>query len=135
MSSDPHTGGSLESMAATGTTIPADAGRQNIVPSDPNDNSTSAATNATDLPRGPLDSGATGEVTTAAGGDVPASVETKRLDFDVSKHAPQAKGHPRDAKHSDKENVRHVAEAGHGAAPAPGEEGDGQDEIRDRKGL
>ena len=31
MSSDPHQGGRLEDMAATGTTVPGDAGKMNTV--------------------------------------------------------------------------------------------------------
>jgi hypothetical protein len=33
MASDPHQGGRLEDMAVDGTTIPGDAGRQNLVSS------------------------------------------------------------------------------------------------------
>ena len=66
-SSDPKQGGDLFDMAKDGTTIPGDAGKQNLIPSvprpdqitdpstDPNDMGgaglESAADNATDIPR------------------------------------------------------------------------------------
>ncbi|MCJ1481274.1 hypothetical protein MMC06_001431 [Schaereria dolodes] len=62
-SSDPHQGGDLFDMAKDGTTIPNDAGKQNLIPSvprpdqinDPNDLGAAdlegAADNATDIPR------------------------------------------------------------------------------------
>ena len=62
-SSDPHQGGDLFDMAKDGTSIPNDAGKQNLIPSvprpdqieDPNDlgaaGMEAAADNATDIPR------------------------------------------------------------------------------------
>lgn len=62
-SSDPHQGGDLFDMAKDGTTIPNDAGKQNIIPSvprpdqvnDPNDigapDLARAADNPNDVPR------------------------------------------------------------------------------------
>ncbi|GME27240.1 ATP-dependent metalloprotease [Neofusicoccum parvum] len=151
--SDPHTGGTLESMAATGTTMPNDAGRQNVIPSGPRDTSAadpadlnplgsrpdiqSAAGNAFDAPRRARnDAGATGEVVSGVGAAVPASVETKRTDFDASKHAPGAKGHGRDVnagQHVD--GFGGLAAEGAGVDRAPGEEEEAEEEVRAKKGL
>lgn len=47
---DPHVGGSLSDMAVTGTTIPNDAGKQNLIPSVPRpDQITSTSENPNDL--------------------------------------------------------------------------------------
>lgn len=67
-------------MAATGTTMPNDAGKMNLIPSVPRpgqgqddnlggnrDSLAAAADNATDIPRGTVDIGATGEVMTGTG--------------------------------------------------------------------
>ena len=85
MSQDPHQGGDLSDMAATGTTIPNDAGKMNIIPSVPRPgegfNSTTGITDAnaregtpagaarggTDIPRAYTEVGATGEVETGTG--------------------------------------------------------------------
>jgi hypothetical protein len=57
--SDPHVGGSLSDMAVTGTTIPNDAGKQNIIPSvarpdqtrdDPNDMGSRDLAGVADMP-------------------------------------------------------------------------------------
>ncbi|KAK5715653.1 hypothetical protein LTS12_027796 [Elasticomyces elasticus] len=91
---DSHKGGTLSEMAPEGTSIPNDAGKQNIIPSVPRpdqkagnaefDNeglaqptSAFAADNATALPRGPGDTGATGEVVTGTGNSIGAGVESK----------------------------------------------------------
>lgn len=62
-------GGSLSDMAVSGTSIPGDAGVQNIIPSVPRPDQTGAnrsnvVDNATDIPRSSADVGATGEVST-----------------------------------------------------------------------
>jgi hypothetical protein len=74
--SDPRQGGTLEEMAATGTSIPGDAGVQRTIPSVPNPHQqepyqTSGASladgadNATDIPRSTRDlQGGTSEVVT-----------------------------------------------------------------------
>ena len=74
--SDPKQGGRLEDMAATGTSIPGDAGVQRHIPSVPNPHQqepyqtagadlAGAADNATDIPRSTADRvGATSEVVT-----------------------------------------------------------------------
>lgn len=85
MSQDPHQGGDLSDMAATGTTMPNDAGKMNIIPSVPRpgegfDSATGitdtnsgegtlagAAHGGTDIPRVYTDVSATGEVETGTG--------------------------------------------------------------------
>ena len=68
-------GGSLADMAVDGTKVPSDAGTQRTIPSVPNPNQlaqdqssganmAAAADNATDIPRGNRDMGATSEVVT-----------------------------------------------------------------------
>lgn len=109
--SDAHQGGRLEDMAATGTSIPNDAGAHNLIPSVPrpdqsSENSdafdkghiaaadlASAADNATDMPRQPKDMGATAEVVTGTGDQLPAQAESKRLHFGANDAL--AKGHDR----------------------------------------
>lgn len=97
---DTHQGGDLSDMATTGTKVPGDAGVQNIIKSVPRpDQATSddagaadlvtAADNQTDMPRRNQDIGATGEVTTGTGDQLPAQVESKRLHFGAND--PQAK--------------------------------------------
>ncbi|KAF2143799.1 uncharacterized protein K452DRAFT_285838 [Aplosporella prunicola CBS 121167] len=91
MSSDAHTGGNLSDMAVKGTTVPGDAGKMNTIPSvaradQTSENSShnplgaadvhSAADNATALG---LDHGATGGVVSGTGDQLPASVESKRM--------------------------------------------------------
>lgn len=47
---DPHTGGSLEDWAVTGTKVPNDAGKQNVIPSVPRpDQVTSTSEDPNDL--------------------------------------------------------------------------------------
>ena len=111
---DPHQGGSLSEMAPSGTSIPNDAGIQNIIPSVPRpdqrtenagfDNqglaeptSVMAADNATDLPRSTRDVGMTGEVMSGAGDSMPAGIEAKRTQ--IGADHPGAKGDMRNLKH------------------------------------
>lgn len=154
-SSDPHTGGTLEQMAAKGTRVPNDAGLQNTIPSKPNPSDLRSATTShagdpnplgshptaqaagglADVPRSARDAAPAGEVATGTGDSVPAAVETKRLDpGDERFRAKGAHGHPREARVEQHVNA---FEGGQGAEAqaAPGEEGDAQDAIRERKGL
>ncbi|KAF1990750.1 hypothetical protein K402DRAFT_389667 [Aulographum hederae CBS 113979] len=113
---DPHTGGSLTDMAEHGTSIPNDAGKMNIIPSVPRPdqmsentssfdthdglgapNLASAADNDTNMPRGPRDMGASDDVVTGTGNQMPASAETKRMN-EFNTDTPAAKGHNRDGK-------------------------------------
>ncbi|KAJ5610678.1 hypothetical protein N7510_007397 [Penicillium lagena] len=111
---DPHQGGTLSEMAATGTTIPNDAGQQRTIPSVPRpdqraehflyDNegvakpSTAfAVDNPTDLPRSTRDIGMTGDVITGTGDSLPAEVESKRTQMGTNN--PSAKGDVRATKH------------------------------------
>jgi len=112
---DPHRGGTLEEMAPTGTSIPNDAGLQNIIPSKARPDQqeedhrfgydgiaqptiATAADNATDMPRSARDVGMTGEVMTGAGDSLPAEIETKRLQSQTND--PGAKGQLRTLKHA-----------------------------------
>ncbi|KAI9839865.1 MAG: hypothetical protein M1819_000057 [Sarea resinae] len=146
---DPHEGGSLTSMAESGTTMPNDAGKQNLIPSVPNPAQASAPTsgglgatspataadNATDMPRGPADTGASADLVTGTGDALPASVTSKNLhmtaDNDLAKGSARADKHAR----SNRSEFETLAGEGAGVEPAPGEEGDAQDAVRDRKGL
>ncbi|KAJ6095522.1 hypothetical protein N7486_006268 [Penicillium sp. IBT 16267x] len=91
-----HAGGSLTEMAPTGTSIPNNAGKQNIIPSIPRPDQRTessyfsynglaqpttamAVDNATDIPRSIYDHGQTGEVMTGTGDSLPAGVESKRV--------------------------------------------------------
>ncbi|KAI9699007.1 MAG: hypothetical protein M1836_003196 [Candelina mexicana] len=149
---DPHQGGSLSDMAVEGTSIPNDAGKQRIIPSVPRPDQiassedvpqgnlggatiASAADNATDMPRSTADMGSTGEVISGTGDQMPAQAESKRMHYGANN--PLAKGHDRYDKHSrDKESeLDKFASEGAGVKPAPGEEGDDQNIIRERKGL
>ncbi|KAK8196633.1 hypothetical protein M8818_006798 [Zalaria obscura] len=149
---DPKQGGSLSDMAVDGTSMPNDAGVQNTIPSVPRPDQTAenpgfdagslgsantagAADNATDMPRSTKDIGATGEVITGQGDQIPAQGESKRLHFGAND--PLAKGHDRYDKHARQKESDLERYAGEGAevTAAPGEEEDGQDVIRDRKGL
>ncbi|KAI9722232.1 MAG: hypothetical protein M1812_001704 [Candelaria pacifica] len=145
---DPHQGGNLSDMAVEGTSIPNDAGKQRIIPSVPRPDQisdsgdiaggptiASAADNATDMPRSTRDMGSTGEVISGVGDQIPAQAESKRMHYGANN--PLAKGHDRYDKHSrDKESdLEKFAGEGAGVEPAPGEEGEDQDTIRDRKGL
>ncbi|KAF1356871.1 hypothetical protein BDV97DRAFT_394749 [Delphinella strobiligena] len=175
---DAHRGGSLSDMAVNGTSIPNDAGKQNVIPSVPRPDQkeghpafqqgglggadlASAAgehphspshshsanlppnkapidkskDNQTDLPRNPKDIGASAETMTATGDQLPAQVESKRLHFGANDAL--AKGHDRRDKHArqNESDFERYQSEGAGVAAAPGEEDDGQDEIRDRMGL
>jgi hypothetical protein len=92
MAPDPHQGGRLEDMAAEGTSIPGDAGKQRLIPSVPrpdqinpdpatysHPNPAHAADNAFDIPRGTADRGVTDEVMTGTDGQMPSSIEKKTL--------------------------------------------------------
>lgn len=139
---DPHIGGDLSDMAPTGTSIPGDAGQQRILKSVPRPDQedsglgaadlANAAANDGDVPRTHRDLGATGEVITGTGDQLPTTVESKRMHFGANE--PQSKGHDRYEKHS-KQRTQFDKFAGEGAEvdAAPGEEGDGQDEIRDKR--
>ncbi|KAJ5748695.1 uncharacterized protein N7511_010391 [Penicillium nucicola] len=111
---DSHQGGSLADMAATGTTIPNDAGKMNTIPSVPRpdqrtdhfgfDNAgiaepslAMAADNATDMPRSTRDVGQTGEVISGTGNSMPAGVESKHAYMGANHHA--GHGDTRDLKH------------------------------------
>jgi len=109
-SQDAHTGGDLSEMAATGTKIPNDAGKMNIIPSVPRpdqDNSNPggigstsqafAVDNPIDIPRQNKDMGLTDEIITGTGDQMPSTVEAKRLHYPANE--PRAKGHERDHKH------------------------------------
>lgn len=108
-------GGTLSEMAPTGTSIPNNAGIQNLIPSVPRpdqkaentqfDNqglaeptSAFAADNATDLPRSTRDVGATGEVITGTGNSIGADVESKRTQMGANH--PSARGDVRRLKHA-----------------------------------
>lgn len=123
---DSHQGGSLSEMAPGGTSIPNDAGKQNTIPSVPRPDQKSesaefnneglaqpssafAADNATGLPRGPADSGATGEVLTGTGNSVGAGVESKG-------NQPGA-GYPGAGARPDTKNLKHTAAEGGGGVP------------------
>ncbi|KAI9677032.1 MAG: hypothetical protein M1817_006871 [Caeruleum heppii] len=149
---DPHQGGDLSDMAATGTTIPSDAGTQRVISSVPNpaqqreldaasdpsttsDSLAGAATNRGDMPRRTKDVGQTGEVLTGTGDQLPASVESKRLN--VGAEGPLSKGHPRYEKHvrQKESDVERLAGEGAGVDDVPGEEELEGEEQRERKGL
>ncbi|KAJ5225524.1 hypothetical protein N7468_006749 [Penicillium chermesinum] len=114
-SQDAHQGGSLADMAVSGTAIPNDAGKQNLIPSVPRPDQraenplynnegiaeptlATAADNATDLPRSTRDVGQTGEVMTGTGDSVPASIESKRAYMGTNISG--APGDTRDMKHN-----------------------------------
>jgi hypothetical protein len=114
-STDPHTGGSLSEMAPTGTRMPNDAGRQNVIPSKARPDQQEenhqfsydgiaqptlgrAADNPIDVPRSTRDIGATGEVITGTGDTLPAEIETKKMDF--QSQDPGTKGRSRPIKHA-----------------------------------
>jgi hypothetical protein len=148
MSSDPRQGGRLEDMAVDGTTIPSSSAQPRYIKSvprpdqiveDPNSLGQSgldrAADNVTDMPRRNKDMGATGEVITGTGDQLPAQIESKRLHYGPNN--PLAKGHDRYDKHARQNESDLDRFAGDGAEvdEAPGDEGDDQDTIRSRKGL
>jgi len=141
---DPHQGGSLSDMAVDGTSIPNDAGVYRTIPSVPRPdqvspplefsqaNPAAAADNATDIPRGTRDRGQTGEVITGIGDQLPASVEKKRLD-DVDLD-PKAHGDDRYVKHAKQKNTfERMANEGPDVEPAPGEEEEDQETLRQRR--
>lgn len=148
MAPDPHQGGRLEDMAAEGTTIPGDAGKQRLIPSVPRPdqvnpsadlahaNLAHAADNAFDIPRSVNDRGQTGEVISGTGDQITSNIEKKNLDdanFD-----PRAKGHDRYAKHARQDNPLGSSKHGavsHDVDAAPGEEELGQDELLDKRGA
>jgi hypothetical protein len=142
----------LSDMAASGTTMPNDAGKYDVLPSVPRpdqmaENSAyhqgflnsadqqGAVGNSVDMPRQHKDMGATGEVITATGDQLPAEVESKRLHFGANE--PLSKGHDRYDKHSRQKESDLERYAGEGAQVdvPPGEEELSQDDIRDSKGL
>jgi hypothetical protein len=148
-SQDAHQGGDLFDMAAKGTKIPNDAGKMNIIPSVPRPdqldefNNTDlgdtdlavAADNPIDIARRNKDMGATGEVVTGIGDQLPATIESKRLHYGANE--PFAKGHDRADKHRRQNESDLERYAGEGAEVdlAPGEEKDTQDQARARKGA
>jgi hypothetical protein len=79
--------------------------------------------------------GATGEVITGTGDQLPAQVESKRMHFGANE--PLAKGHDRYHKHHKQNESDLERFAGEGAEvdEAPGEEREDQDTIRSKKGL
>ncbi|KAI9811912.1 MAG: hypothetical protein M1826_003020 [Phylliscum demangeonii] len=142
---DPHQGGRLEDMAATGTTMPNDAGLYNVLPSVPrpdqiaSDDTTyaslaDAADNAIDIPRSTRDSGMTGEVRTGTGEAMPAMAVERKHIADGGNEA-LAKGHPRMAKHAKQleSDLDQLAGDGPGVQPAPGEEDMSQEALRHRR--
>ena len=95
-----------------------------------------ATANAVDMPRTVKDTGETGEVITGTGDQLPASVESKRLGMGEA-GGPAAKGNLRDARHDVKSGsgIERFASDGAEVDPAPGEEEEEQDIVRERKGL
>ena len=79
--------------------------------------------------------GATGEVITGTGDQLPAQVESKRLHFGAND--PLSKGHDRYDKHTKQKesDLDRYADEGAGVDRAPGEENDDEDTVRDRKGA
>ncbi|KAF2221156.1 hypothetical protein BDZ85DRAFT_266384 [Elsinoe ampelina] len=143
---DPHQGGDLSDMAATGTKIPNDAGQQRIIPSVPrpdqiatsNEGGSSlaqAATNQADMPRANKDIGATGEVMTGTGDQLPAQIESKRLHFGAND--PLSKGHDRYDKHSRQKesDLERYAKDGAEVEGIPGVEDYGGNVGRESRGL
>ncbi|KAJ5914717.1 hypothetical protein N7504_003600 [Penicillium tannophilum] len=96
-----HAGGSLTEMAPTGTSIPNNASKQNIIPSIPRLDqrakssyfsfqapgkppTAKAADNAIDIPRSTCDRGQTGEVMTGTGHTLPSELESKYMGMNIS---------------------------------------------------
>ncbi|KAJ5994348.1 hypothetical protein N7451_010072 [Penicillium sp. IBT 35674x] len=109
-----HAGGSLTEMAPTGTSIPNDAAKQNTIPSIPRldqrakssyfnfhalgkPTTAKAADNAIDIPRSTCDRGQTGEVMTGTGNTLPAEIESKYMDMNISGRS----GNEREPQHQD----------------------------------
>ncbi|KAK4507367.1 hypothetical protein PRZ48_001102 [Zasmidium cellare] len=151
-SKDPHQGGDLSDMAVDGTKVPNDAGKQNLIPSVPRPDQQAenpqyhnqfinaadpqgAVDNATDIPRQFKDMGATGEVITGIGDQLPPQIESKRLHNGPNDSV--AKGHDRVDKHRKQQesDLERYQGAGAAADPAPGDEQLSQDQLRDRKGI
>ena len=88
------------------------------------------------MPRSNKDTGATGEVITGIGDQMPAGIESKHFDMGGA-GGPAAKGHPRDGRHDVKagSEIERFAGDGAEAEPAPGEEEEDQDVVRERKGI
>lgn len=142
---DPHQGGDLSSMAKDGTSIPADAGKQNLIPSVPRpdqmDSSSyatdlaGAADNARDMPRGNRDTGLTGEVMTGTGDVLDGNVEAKRLH--EGSRGPAAKGHGRDGRYGQQKEseLERYAKDGAGLDDVPGDESVGGFKGRDERKM
>ena len=148
-STDPHQGGDLSDMAATGTSMPNDAGQHDLLPSVPrpdqeaenpafhnqflnSSDQQAAVGNSADMPRRFNDTGATGEVITGTGDQLPAGVESKKLGQEGG--GPLAKGSERYGKHVRQKESGFEDEGAEADAP-PGEEELEQDEVREGKGL
>lgn len=147
MSSNQRESGRLEDMAVDGTSIPSDSAQPRIIKSVPRpdqiDDSNSlgqsqldaAVDNPTDMPRRNQDLGATGEVITGTGDQMPASIESKRMHFGANE--PLAKGHDRYHKHhrQGESDLERYAGDGAGIDEAPGDEGRDMDQVRDERRL
>lgn len=135
-------------MAKDGTSVPADAAAPRTIPSVPRPDqmgenisddysapggSAGAADNATDIPRTNRDIGVTGEVVSGTGDQLPSTIETKHLYFERNPAA--SKGNMREDKQAKQmeSNEEMFASEGPGVDPAPGEEGEGQAELRDKR--
>lgn len=114
MSGDAHKGGELSDMAASGTKVRNDVGTYEKLPSVPNPQQKAesqayqnglggagdvqgAADNPSSMSEAGPGAGATGQVLTATGDQLPPRVESKRLDAQDAS-GPAAKGHARDGK-------------------------------------
>lgn len=123
----PHQGGTLSDFAATGTSIPNDAGKMNTIPSVPRPDQRAenpayenaglaqpstafAADNATDLPRSTRDVGQTGEVLSGTGDSMPAGIESKRAFMGTN--IPGGVGQARGMKHQNLNRSRFDRYAG-----------------------
>ncbi|KAI9374802.1 hypothetical protein BJX61DRAFT_540406 [Aspergillus egyptiacus] len=123
----PHRGGSLSSMAPTGTKIPNDAGLMNTIPSVPRPDQRAedpgydyrglgqpstafAADNATDLPRSTRDMGFSGEAITGTGDTFPAQGEN--AGNEIGANQPGAKGQIRSLKHGNQNRGAFDVQAG-----------------------
>ena len=157
MSKDQHpAGGDLSDMAASGTSVPTDSAKPKLVPSVPEPHQKAenpafhnqfinaadpqgAVDNAADMPRTFKDTGATGEVITATGDQMPADVEAKRFGLrDAGGDA--AKGHSREGRGTTthkEDDIEKFATEGAEVDRSVQEEGEdvGQDELRAKKGL
>lgn len=101
-------------MAKTGTKVPSDAGKQNIIPSVPRPDQRvesdyftkggilkpslpTAADNPTDIPRSTADRDTADEVITGTGDSLPPGVNSKRAN--MATDVPNVPGDSRDMKH------------------------------------